>query len=362
MPPVPDTGWTPPEGFPSLCQSKLIAIDVETYDPDLREKGPGVRRDGYICGVSVATDDGFKGYYPIRHKDHPDNFAPHKVMGWLKEELSRESQGKVGANMLYDLDYLAEEGVEVKGPLYDIQIAEPLIDETQFGFSLDDQAKKYLGRGKHQSQLMEWGGKVWGNTEHAVKSNIWRSPVALVGPYAEGDAADPLEIFAKQRAVMEGQRGLWELFDGVERRLIPMLLAMRRRGVRVDLDRADQVRRDLKNKIVEIGAGLKRLVGFEVNVWEADSIARACDAEGIPYPRSVKKGLPSFTKPWMKNHASPLIRMVMEGRQAEKILGTFIEGYIFGYSVKGRIHTEFHQLHFRSFLQLEPEPTEHPGA
>tara|TARA_R100000541_G_scaffold38765_1_gene46616 strand:+ start:32 stop:193 length:162 start_codon:yes stop_codon:yes gene_type:complete len=33
-----------------------VAIDIETYDPNLKTKGLGaIRNDGYITGVAVAT-------------------------------------------------------------------------------------------------------------------------------------------------------------------------------------------------------------------------------------------------------------------------------------------------------------------
>ena len=39
---------------PDLSNSKVIALDIETYDPELKEMGTGVyRKDGYILGVSI---------------------------------------------------------------------------------------------------------------------------------------------------------------------------------------------------------------------------------------------------------------------------------------------------------------------
>ena len=41
MPPIPDTGWKCPTSFPDLSSAPCIAIDVETYDPGLKQFGPG---------------------------------------------------------------------------------------------------------------------------------------------------------------------------------------------------------------------------------------------------------------------------------------------------------------------------------
>ena len=33
-----------------------VAVDIETYDPNLKTKGLGaIRNDGFICGIAVAT-------------------------------------------------------------------------------------------------------------------------------------------------------------------------------------------------------------------------------------------------------------------------------------------------------------------
>ena len=91
-------------------------------------KGPGgVRKDGYIVGFSVATDDGFAEYYPVRHAAG-GNLNPDNAFAWLRDMLKTDIP-KVGANLPYDLEWLLTEGVKVGGAKYDVQIAEPLLDE-----------------------------------------------------------------------------------------------------------------------------------------------------------------------------------------------------------------------------------------
>src|SRR6185295_17127567 len=66
---LPDTGWRPPTVFPSLRDSAIVSLDLETYDPKLRSRGPGfIRGDAEIIGVAVAAEsrsgERFAGYYP----------------------------------------------------------------------------------------------------------------------------------------------------------------------------------------------------------------------------------------------------------------------------------------------------------
>ena len=49
--------WLPPERLPDLTNADEIAIDLETHDPGLKEKGPGwARNQGKVVGVALATD------------------------------------------------------------------------------------------------------------------------------------------------------------------------------------------------------------------------------------------------------------------------------------------------------------------
>jgi len=342
LPPIPDTGWTPPDEFPDLAGHGRIAIDCETYDPQLREKGPGAHRDGYIAGVAVGTDAGFVGYYPIAHKDGPNFHAKH-VLGWLDHELRREGQPKVGANLLYDLDYLTQAGVRVSGPFYDVQVAEPLLNENRLSYDLDSIAATYLGQGKGevQDQMTEWLERAFGKGN--VKGNIWRAPPAVVGPYAEGDVTLPLAIFARQVPLLEAE-GMWELFERVESRLIWPLLRMRQRGVRVDVEGAEREAQNMGQQRDEAIREIKRQTAVAPNLWEPESLARVFDAVNLDYPRTEKKGAPSFRKDWLKQQTHPIAQLINDARQADKLQNTFINGYILEGHVNGRIHGSFHQL------------------
>lgn len=337
LPPFPDTGWSPPTAFPNLEAAKSVAIDVETFDPDLTTKGPGVRRGAYIVGVAVGVGDA-RWYFPMRHAVQSEyNLDPGVVLRWLGDQLSRPRQPKVGANLLYDLDFLAAAGVKVAGQMIDVQVAEPLLDENARSYSLNNIALKYLGESKRDELLYAWSAAAYGGeSERAQAANIYRCPPCLVGPYAEGDVDLPLRIFEKQRPLLEEQN-LLPLFD-VESRLIPLLLAMRQRGVRVDVEGAQKTYEVFTQRIEE---AVKALGG--INVYAADDIARYCEKNGIKHGKTVL-GNPSFTAAWLEKHRDPLIRSINDVRKLYKTRDTFIKGYILESHVNGRIHAQFNQL------------------
>lgn len=328
------------ELFPSLQGRGMIAVDCETKDPDIRTAGPGWHRPGtFIAGVAVGTEDGFRRYYPVAHENDPDNLPKEKVFSWLRQEL-RTNVPKVGSNLLYDVGFLGNEGVQLGGPLYDIQNAEPLLNEDRFQYGLEYLSRDYLGIGKIDDELDAYLIQHFGRKN--PKGNIWRAPSAVVAPYAIGDVNHPLEIFAKQKKLLE-QEDLWDLFV-LESKLIPMLHAMKRRGVAVDLDAAQRRYDELTIRQAQLQKKLDRMAGSEVAVWAADSIAKAFDRENLRYPLTPKTQKPSFVKGWLDQHPHPMAQLIVEIRQLDKMRGTFLQGCILEGHVRGRIHCQFHQL------------------
>lgn len=334
MPPIPETGWEPRENFPDLSSAKVIAFDTETNDPDLLEKGPGPRRGAYIAGVSIATD-GFANYYPIAHS-LGKNLDKGKVFAWLREQLGRAQQIKVGANLLYDMDFLSHEGVEVRGELFDVLYADPLIDEYQMSYSLEAVARRRLGTGKETSLLYEWAADAYGGkVDGRQRGNIWRCPSELVGPYAIEDARLPIQILRAQWPILR-EKGMLDILR-MECRLMPLLLRLRQRGVAIDLKRAQEVDDELSTRIEEA----KKEVG--INVYAAADLQALCDKEGIEYPRT-ELGAPSFVKKWLMSHPHPALRAVSQLRTYYKLRNDFIRSAMLGSQIEGRIHCEFNPL------------------
>jgi DNA polymerase-1 len=139
------------------------------------------------------------------------------------------------------------------------------------------------------------------------------------------------------------QKNLWDLFQ-LESRLIPMLLAMKARGVLVNLKKAQAMRDRLVAERDALVDEVKRATGHEVDIWAAKSIAAAFSALGLEYPLTPKTKQPSFTATFLDRHEHPMCQMIVEARRKDKMVGTFLDGGIFESHVQGRIHTQFNQL------------------
>lgn len=338
LPETPETGWRPPTAFPDLSAARRIAIDVETKDLDLDELGPGVRRGGKIVGLAVGVDDA-QWYFPMRHEIEPQyNMNPDAVLAWAKDSLKSDVP-KIGANLLYDMDFLAEEGVTVGGDWLDVQIAEPLLDENRRTYALESLGHKYLGEGKRADEMERWIKRAYGTKRY--RAEIWRTSPRLVGPYGEGDASMPLAILDQQEKALS-REGLDELWR-VETEILPLLLAMRRGGVRVDMKRAQVVDDELTQAIDLAQARLKAAAGFEVNINAGIQLQRLFDKLGVAYPKTAK-GNASFTKEWLEHHPHPVCQLIIEQRKLTKYRDTFIRGYIFKTVIGDRIHCLFHSM------------------
>lgn len=352
-PEVPETGWRPPVSFPNLTDAVVLSLDTETWDPDLETSGPGwARGRGHIVGFSVGAMDAVgnvgKWYFPIRHTDTPeDNMDPEHALAWLAETMSNPTRPVIGANITYDVGWCAAEGVEIAGPIYDIQFAEALLNEAA-KVALDVQAHKYLGVGKESSLLYQWCSDFYGGpVSDRQRKNIWRAPPSLVGPYAESDASLPLQIMTLQWPLL-AKEGLLDLFM-MECELIPLMVAMRFAGVSVDVPRAEELYERMGEQVADLEVRLKEQVGFSVNVNSGDDLAKAFRAHGIPFnmtPPSAgnPEGKPSFTAGFLEGVTHPLAQLVVDIRQREKLRGTFIKSYIIDNHVNGKVHGTFNQL------------------
>ena len=174
---------------------------------------------------------------------------------------------------------------------------------------------------------------------------IWQLPARYVGPYAETDAVSTLELFEKLNPILdrEGTRDAYRL----EVDLLPMVLEMRRRGIRIDQDAAEQARDLLLAKrdaaLAELSAQLGAAVSMdEINgrKWKAQTF----DAHGIEYPRTPK-GNPSFAagkSGWMAKHEHWLPQLIATASKYDAAGTKFLEGHILDHIVNGRIHAEIH--------------------
>ena len=328
--------WNTPMEYKDLSQYKEIAIDLETKDDGLNNKlGAGwAIGKGEIVGFAVAVE-GWKGYFPFGHLGG-GNMIPEQVKKYMKDICALPCT-KIFHNAQYDVGWLEASGIPVHGPIVDTMIAAALIDENRFSYSLNALSVDYLNEIKAETELREAAAA------HGIdpKAEMWKLPAEHVGYYAEQDAELTLKLWQrfKQEIATQSLTTVWEM----EQQLLPILIKMRQRGVRVQVEKAEALQKEMKNQEQELLKAIKKESGIEVDIWASRQIAKAFDKMKLDYPRTEKTKEPSFTQNWLINNKNKIAQLIVSAREINKFHGTFLSS-IMKYQVNGRIHGEINQL------------------
>ena len=328
--------WSAPSDYKDLSEAKEIAIDLETRDEGINEGlGAGwAMKKGEIIGFAVATE-GFQGYYPFGHFGG-GNLIKEQVLKYM-HDICRLPCRKIFHNAQYDVGWLQAYGIDVQGEIVDTMVAGALIDENRYTYRLNSLAKDYIGELKAETDLVEAA------KAHGVdpKMEMWKLPAEHVGYYAEQDAR--LTYLLWQRFKHEIHQQSLETIWNLERSLLPILIRMRQRGVRVDVEEAEKLKHRFVNIEKETLAAIKKLVGKDIDIWAARQIGFAFDKLGLDYPRTSKSNEPSFTQNWLVNSPYDISKLIVKAREVNKFHNTFLNS-IMKYEHKGRIHGEINQL------------------
>jgi len=332
---IPTTEWVAPTEFPDLRKANEIAIDLETRDPDLKKQGSGaITGNGEVVGIAVAVD-GWKGYYPIAHGEGP-NMDRKKVLDWFKDVCASPAT-KLFHNAMYDVCWIRNLGIKINGLILDTMIAASLIDENRFQYSLNSLSWVYLKQGKNEA-LLNKAAKERGLDP---KADMWRLPAQEVGSYAEKDAELTLKLWQHLKKIII-EDDLQDIFN-LETDLFPCLVDMRHLGVRVDIEKANQLKTALAIKEENLIQQIKIDTGVDTQIWAARSIEKVFQKLNLPYDRTEKTDSPSFTKNFISKHNNPVVLMIAEARKINKVRTTFIDT-ILTHEHKGRIHADINQI------------------
>jgi len=332
-----------------------VAIDIETYDPNLKSKGLGaIRNDGFICGIAVATENDL-AYFPLRHSDIFIDFKrDEKIWDVLNKRIfQNEKITKVFHNAMYDVCWIrAVTGMMIKGRIVDTMIAASVIDENRFKYSLDALSKDYLNEQKYkydlQQKTLEWSG----GTVKDPMTNMHKLPASIVKEYAKQDVNLTYKLwklfdkkidevlYTKDDGEQKTCRQIFEL----ETKLFLCLVDMKFKGVKIDVAKAIQFGRHLKKRRDQIIKAIENITTIHVDIWAAASIKKLLDHLCIKdYKVTPKSKMPQLPKDYLRKHNNKCLRMIAKAREYDKAVNTFIDGLL-EYVHEGRIHADINQI------------------
>jgi DNA polymerase I-like protein with 3'-5' exonuclease and polymerase domains len=286
-----------------------------------------------------------------------NNCSLEQVREWARAELTRPAQLKVFHNAPFDARMMAYSGIPLAGRIEDTQVAAPILNELEPAFSLNALSKKYLGREKSDDELNQWCASAFGGkaTRKDQAKNYWRAPMSVVGPYAIGDTELTLALYDQLRPLVTAQ-GLDAIY-GLETDIIPIVTEMHLTGVRVDLDAAHALDKDLTKRIDLLTLEWERLAPG-VDPGKTAQIVPIFQRVGLPV-MVRKKGEPSTLDDGgsysiqvedLQHIAHPIAQTLLELRKLTRFRDLFVRTYVLANADEsGVVHPEFHALRSDDF-------------
>lgn len=328
----------------------ICSIDIETYDPQLTELGPGVFNNSgaYVLGCAVTEEHGESKYYPIGHtgvsREDKESYKRE-----LKERLAR-SDPKLIVNASYDADFLENMlGMKIGGFVHDPQLAEPIIDAYSLSYELDSLCRKYNVPSKNTVDIEAWANRIdpkrlTAKKKAAAQTYLWLMPWKVVADYCIQDTVAPLALLRKQIAIMKEQN-LLPIYE-MECKLLPVIMMMRKNGILIDKQRLQRSITEVREAEDAISRQLFTKYG-DFNINSSDQVSKILVADGCDIPRTEKTNKYSVTKEVLEKNVlnSPLCEPLLRVRKLNKLRTTFLEKSIPEHLCKdGRIHGQFYQL------------------
>ena len=311
---------------------KINALKEFCFDSETTSINP---LDAELVALTFSWEKG-TGYlihFPESQKETKE------ILEIVRPVFENPATLKIGQNMKFDIQVLANYGIEVRGPLFDTMIAHYLL-EPDMRHNMNLLSESYLGYSPvHIESLI--GEK--GNNQKNMRS----VPVDKLMDYAVEDA----DVTYQLKGVFEPRiiaEGLGDLAENIEMPLITVLATMERNGVILDLEDLKSITINLREDIISLEKEIYTMAGTEFNISSPKQLG------DILFVRLKldDNARVSKTKQFITNeeilqrltNKHPIIEKVLEYRGLKKLLSTYVEALPLLVDKKtGRIHTSFNQ-------------------
>ncbi len=322
----------------SLNRQEVFAFDTETTGVDTMT--------AKLVGLSVSFHEGEAFYVPVGHVQGTQ-LAHDEVVRALRPVFENKAIGKVGHNLKFDYEVLAQCGVHVRGIVFDTMVAAFLLNSLGRAQSLDGLAfhelgiemipiSELIGAGKHETTfdktLIEHA------TTYAAEDAdmAWRLYERLRGQLAEFSTPNAYG-WSMERLATE-----------VEWPLIPVLGDMELRGIELDTAALEKFGRRLSGRIGELKSQIYELAGEEFNLGSPAQLGQILYGRLGLTTAGVKKGKTGWSTAAGEleklRDAHPIVGLIMEYRELDKLKNTYADALPGQVGPDGRVHTSFSQV------------------
>ncbi|KPP99251.1 DNA polymerase I [Marinobacter sp. HL-58] len=316
-----------------LDKAPLFAFDTETTS--LRYM------DAEIVGVSFAVEPGEAAYVPLAHDymGAPEQLDRGKVLEQLKPLLENPEKAKLGQNLKYDKNVLANHGIELEGIAEDTMLESYVLNSVASRHDMDSLAMQYLGE---QTTTFE---SIAGKGAKQLTFN--QIDLEQAGPYAAEDADVTLRLHQILRPQLEKTGRLREVYENIDLPLVPVLSRMEQRGAMISASTLRKHSQELAERMAELEKEAHEEAGETFNLGSPKQLqAIFYDKMGLPVVKKTPKGAPSTAEPVLQElaHEHALPRLILEHRSLSKLKSTYTDTLPeLIHHRTGRIHTSYHQ-------------------
>lgn len=317
-----------------------VAIDTETTGLDYL--------NAKIVGISLAIDDSYGVYIPIRHRISSDDLfseekiAPNQLdISTVRERLwsilTNKNITKIGHNLKYDLHIMANEGwnIDEISPIDDTMLISYALHGTLHGHGLDELAQKYLAH-TNISFASLFPPKTKDANMHFDLLDINKAT-----PYAAEDATICMGLYELMRPQLNKNEKLRHLYETCDLPLMPVLLKMERAGVLVNKSGLQKLSGVFHDQLSELESEIWKLAGHEFNIASPKQLGTILFDE-LQLPANKKRSTDAEAlNDLIDTH--PIIEKILNWRSIAKLAGTYADALPRQIAFDGRIHTTYLQ-------------------
>ncbi len=323
------------EMLAALSSASRISVDTETTGLDpLRAE---------IVGISFSRGPKEAWYVPLLADPPALPGGRDEIVTRLKPLLADPRVEKVGQNSKYDALALGELGLEVAPIVFDTMVASYCVAPSGRPHGLDALALRYFDLRKIPT--VDLIGKGRGQTTMDLV------PIEKVAEYACEDADVTLRLVAPLEHELR-ESGAERLFRDLEMPLVPVLIAMERRGVGIDVAMLEALSSTLAGEQERLEKEIHEIAGGPFSIQSTKELGailfermRLHEAIGRKNPRRTKTGYSTDAEVLDElAPVAPIAAKVLEFRQVAKLRNTYLETLpTLVHPRTGRIHTTFRQ-------------------
>ena len=311
----------------------LVAFDTETTSINYM--------DAELVGLSFAVAPGKAAYLPVAHRyvGAPEQLDRDAILARLRSWLEDPEAAKVGHHLKYDAHVLANHGIRLAGMRFDSMLESYVLDSTATRHDMDSVARRYLGLDTIRFEDVAGKG--------AKQITFDQVSVEKAAEYAAEDADITLRLHQALWPRLRETPGLENLYETIERPLVPVLTRMEETGVLVDTRLLRSLSGEFAGKMAALEKEAHAEAGHPFNMGSPKQLQEVLFNElKLPVTQYTPTKQPSTNEEALAELADQhrLPRLILEHRSLSKLKSTYTDKLPELVCPRtGRIHTSYHQ-------------------